>query len=104
MDAARAACASGADGIHMEPDGHAALGKAIAGKTQESCRRNRSLESEQKNRGEAVIGFTPHHPNRLRFAYSHIVRKYFSKLYRLRESVIITANAKFLMLIQLTNL
>ena len=80
MDAARAACASGADGIHMEPDGHAALGKAIAGKTQESCRRNRSLESEQKNRGEAVIGFTPHHPNRLRFAYSHIVRKVFFKI------------------------
>lgn len=29
MDAARVACASGADGIHMEPDSHAALGKAI---------------------------------------------------------------------------
>lgn len=29
LDAARVACASGVDGIHMEPDSHAALGKAI---------------------------------------------------------------------------
>ena len=29
LDAARVACASGVDGIHMEPDSHAALGRAI---------------------------------------------------------------------------